>query len=224
MPSKKLMGSWVFVDFALLVAGVMTLVLSIIWRGNNILRNMVITPQFLDAGLYLGGVLLMTWAISIWAIAQPKKVTFGLKVLNWTLILDALSILVIGTVIWHYTLNERNNFHTIFANESPANQIAIQDQLQCCGYFNSTDLVTIGGSFCQNETFVQTTNNATGNFCVTPITAYADMTLNNIFTTIYGWMAIVVLLFLASVCMVYVRVEEERFRKIDEKRGGQGFV
>lgn len=147
MPSKKLMGSWAFVDFALLVAGIITLVLSIIWRGNNILRNMVITPQFLDgachylirtsrgtnaiyvAGLYLGGVLLMTWAISIWAIAQPKKVTFGLKVLNWTLILDALSILVIGTVIWHYTLNERNNFHTIFANESPANQIAIQDQV-----------------------------------------------------------------------------------------------
>lgn len=54
-------------------------------------------------------------------------------------------------------------------------------QLQCCGYFNSSDLVEIGGTFCANTTFVQTTNNATGNFCVTPITAHADVTLNNIF-------------------------------------------
>lgn len=72
------------------------------------------------------------------------------------------------------------------------------------------------------------------------------MTLNNIFSTIYGYMAIVILLFLASICVIYKvcaltgssyirfsstlismfvqRHEEQRFRKIDEKRGGRGFV
>jgi len=224
MPSKKLMGAWAFLDVCLLIAGVLTLALSIIWRGPDLLRNLVITSSDLTGGLVLAIMLLVTWAVSVGAIIQPIHVTVGLVVLNWILILDSIVILAVGTFVWMYTLQERAEYHTVFAAQTSATRIAIQDQLKCCGYFNSSDLVEIGGNFCANTTFVEVTNNATGNFCVTPMTAFADETLNNIFTSVYGYMAVVILLFLASVCVINKRKEEMRFRKIDEKRGGRGFV
>lgn len=56
-------------------------------------------------------------------------------------------------------------------------------QLQCCGYFNASDLVQFGGSFCQNSTFVNSLNTTvTSNFCVTPITHHVDVSLNNVFS------------------------------------------
>ena len=42
MVSKRLMGAWSFFDLCLLTAGILTLVLSIVWRGPDLLRNMVI--------------------------------------------------------------------------------------------------------------------------------------------------------------------------------------
>ncbi|THH06271.1 hypothetical protein EW145_g4197 [Phellinidium pouzarii] len=221
MPSKKLMGCWAFVDFCLLAAGIITLVFSIIWRAPNLLLNLSISSSDLTAGLALGIILLVTWAFSVGAVIQPNHVTKPLIILNWLLILDAIAVLVVGTFIWFYTLEERANFHTVFAAQTNATIVQIQDKLQCCGYFNSTDLAVVGGSFCVSDQFITQTNNATGNFCVGPVTKFADYTLNNIFSTIYGFMAIIILLFLASLC---VRNEEERFRRIDEKRGGRGFV
>jgi hypothetical protein len=57
------------------------------------------------------------------------------------------------------------------------------NQFKCCGYFNSSDSVVIGGSFCQSQAFVNTLNTTiTSNFCVTPITQQADSSLNDVFT------------------------------------------
>jgi len=221
MVSRKLMAVWVVLDFALLAAGVVTLALSIVWKSPDLLRNMVISNTDLTTGLVLSIALLVTWAISVGAVIQPVHVTVGLVVLNWVLIIDALVIVIIGTFIWFFTLQERANFHKIFAAMSPTTQIAIQDKLQCCGYFNSSDVINIGGSFCTNQTFANLNTTAS---CVGPITSYADMTLNNMFTTVYGYMAIILALFLASLCVINKRVEQERFRRIDEKRGGRGFV
>jgi hypothetical protein len=223
MVSRKLMGVWVFIDFCLLVAAVVTIALSIVWRAPNLLMNMVFSSADLTTGLALGVALLITFAISISAIIQPNHVIIGLVILNWTLVVDALGIIVIGTFIWFYTLQERDNFQKIFLGLTADQRISIQDQLQCCGYFSVAD-AEIGGSFCQNSTFVQTTINSTSNFCVTPITAFADMSLNNAFTTVYGYMAIIICLFLASMCVIKMRQEAERFKKIDAKRGGRGFV
>lgn len=158
--------------------------------------------------------------------------------------------------------------------------------MQCCGYFNTTDLVEIGG-FCADQTFVDTTVNSTGAFCVGPITNFADMTMNNIFRYDFVYYTVICYLvtngiflqhrkqppllakqcYLASdsrsltglrlyghphlpipclavryqqgsyslrplpACPLVTltarskqRIEEQRFRKIDEKRGGRGFV
>ncbi|KAF7983057.1 hypothetical protein HWV62_23951 [Athelia sp. TMB] len=220
MVSKRLMGAWVFFDFLLLSAGIVSLVLSFVWRKPDLLINLSISNADLTAGLILGIFLIATFFLSIGAIVQRNYVTIGLVLLNWMLILDALVILVIGTFIWFATLKEEDNFHARFAAQSATNRIGIQDKLGCCGYFNLTDLVEIGGSVCSSQAAVTALNTT----CVLPIIDFADVTLNDMFTTVYGFMAVVICMFLASLCVIKKRNEDERFKKIDAKRGGKGFV
>jgi hypothetical protein len=225
MVSRKLMGVWAALDFLLLAAGAVSLALSLVWRADNTLLNIVLTPDYLTTGMILGIALLVTFAVSIGAIIQRNHVTLGLVILNYTLLIDAIGIVVIGTFIWFFTLQERNNFHVRWQEITRDKRIILQDQLKCCGYFNGTDLAEIGGNFCQSQEFVAGLNTSIPtNFCVQPLTDYADMTLNNVFTTIYGFMAVVLCLLLASLCVIKKRQEDERFRKIDAKRGGRGFV
>lgn len=54
----------------------------------------------------------------------------GLVILNWTLILDALGIVIIGTFVWFYTLAERNNYHQAFSEQPAQIRISIQDKVR----------------------------------------------------------------------------------------------
>ncbi|KAL0947318.1 hypothetical protein HGRIS_013437 [Hohenbuehelia grisea] len=225
MVSRKLMGAWAFFDFCMLASGVVTIALSVVWRRPDVMLNMVLTNADLTAGTVLGVALLLTFALSIGAIVQPNHVTVGLVVLNWMLLLDALGIVIIGTFVWVFTLQERANFHELFLQASDVTRIEIQDKFNCCGYFNGSDLAVVGGNHCVSQDFINSLNATDDSlFCVKPITAFADSTLNNIFTTVYGFMAIVLCLLLATLCVIKKRHEDERFKKIDAKRGGRGFV
>lgn len=156
-------------------------------------------------GLAVGIALLLTSFMSVGAIIQRNHVTIGLVILNWVLIADAVIVLVVGTFVWFYTLRERSEWHSIYAKLQPSQRISIQDQVsplllpffflclfnrsvnygqfQCCGYFNASDLIEIGGSFCPNSTFVNSLNTTvTSNFCVTPVTQHADASLNDVFS------------------------------------------
>lgn len=52
--------------------------------------------------------------------------------------------------------------------------------------------------------------------------SHQDNTLNNVFSTIYGIVVIQAALFLGTACLRVNKREEERFRRIDEKRGAKG--
>jgi hypothetical protein len=224
MVSRKLMGVWIALDFLLLAAGVVSVALSIVWRAPNILLNMVLSRSDLTAGMILGITLIVTFFVSIGGIVQRNHITLGLVILNYALIIDALGITVIGSSIWFFTLQLRANLRTLWVQATPTVRQTLQDQFQCCGYFNGSDTAEIAG-YCQSTEFVNGLNaSVVENFCVTPISRFANMTLNNIFTTIYGFMAIVLCLLLATLCVIKKRQEDERFKKIDAKRGGRGFV
>jgi len=227
MVSKRLMGCWAFVDAWLLAAGILSLVMSLVWKAPNLLLNFTLSHGELTAGTVLGIALLITFAISVFAVVQRNHVTVGLVILNWLLIFDGIAIIVVGTYIWYFTLMERNNYFAKYLSVTSDIRVQIQDKFQCCGYFTINDAVEIGTGFCANQTFVNSLFDSTDldHFrCVRPITAFADMTLNNIFSTVYGFMAIVILLFLMTLCVINKRMEAERFKKIDSKRGGRGFV
>lgn len=199
----------------MLAAGAVSIAFAIIWRAPDVLRNIEISSSDLTIGIVIGVAYIVSFVISVGAVIQPAHVTTGLVVLNWALLCDAIITLIVGSIIWFYTLRERNNFAKVFYGSSDDILQKVQDQLQCCGYFNATDHA-INAGFCSSQT------NATA--CVGPLTTHADFTLNNIFSTIYGFMAVIIALFLASMCVMTKRKEEERFRLIDEKRGGRGFV
>ncbi|KAF5372928.1 hypothetical protein D9758_001745 [Tetrapyrgos nigripes] len=211
MVSKGLMAFWGVVDFCLLAAGAISVAFSIIWRKSDVLMNMTIHKSDLTAGLVLGITLLVTFAVSIFAIVQRNHVTIGLVVLNYALIVDAIIVLALGTRVWFFTLRERNNFHERYILQSDENIKFIQDKFSCCGYFNGSDHV-VPSNFCSTvqTAFINTLDptdiNNGANFCM------------------YGFMAIVLVLLLATLCVINKRKEEERFKKIDAKRGGKGFV
>lgn len=70
---------------------------------------------------------MITFIISIGAIIQRNRVTIGLVLLNYALLVDAIGILVIGTLIWFSTLQERAEFHNFWVGTSPATKIVLQD-------------------------------------------------------------------------------------------------
>jgi hypothetical protein len=218
MVSKRLMLAWCFFDFCLMVAGIVSLVFSIIWLEPDLLLKLTFSTTDLTGGTVLGIMLLATFALSLVLVAQRGRTP--LVILNWLLLVDGIAILLVGTYVWFYTLHERNNYHTVFGVQSNTTKIEIQDTLMCCGYFNAADEVAFGGNFCPNQAAAMAANS----FCVTPITQFADRTLNEVFSTIYGFMSTVIGLFLANMCVINKRQEAERFEKIDAKRGGQGFV
>ncbi|KAH9997535.1 tetraspanin Pls1 family [Russula vinacea] len=225
MPSKYLHGFYGSFTLTLAVFGTISILFSILWRKNDLMVNMTFSPSDLDAGLAMGIAFLITSALSVGAVIQRNHVTIGLVILNWVLLADAVIVLVVGTFVWFYTLRERAEFHVRYAKMQPSQRITIQDRFSCCGYFNASDLLEIGGIFCQNSTFANSLNTTvTSNFCVTPITNEADTSLNQVFSTTYGFMASIIGLFLSSLCVIKVRQEIERFRRIDAKRGGRGFV
>jgi len=225
MPSKYLHGFYGFFTLGLAITGLISVLFSLLWRRHDLLLNMTFSPSDLDAGLVIGIALLITSALSVGAIIQRNHVIIGLVILNWVLIADAIIVLVVGSFIWFYTLRERAEFHGVYAELQPSQRITIQDMFSCCGYFNSSDLIEIGGSFCQNSTFANALDTTVlSNFCVSPVTESADKSLNLAFSTTYGFMAGIIGLFLSSLCVIKVRQEIERFRRIDAKRGGRGFV
>jgi len=219
MPSRTLTAVWAGLDFALLAAGIISVVFSIVWKNSSLLMNFVLFDMNLTAGTILGVMFLSSFLVSLFAITQRKPLTSGLKVFNWTLVLDSLAVLVIGSIIWFYSLREPTNYQKVWLQQSSDIQITLQDKFHCCGYLNATN-IAFGGSFCG-------TDNATASAhigCSSILVPKADYALNNIFTSIYGFMAITLSLILATLCHINQRVEEDRFRRIDEKRGGKGFV
>ncbi|KAJ7684725.1 tetraspanin [Mycena polygramma] len=224
MVSKGLMGTWAFIDFLLLAAGGMSIALSIVWRAPSILMNMALSSEFLTAGMVVGIALCTTFLISIGAVVQRNHITVGFVILNWFLIVDAIIVIVVGSMIWFFSLRQRNEFQLKWTALPAADRITLQDEFKCCGYFTAAD-AEIGGTFCTSAATAQALNTTVAtNFCVSPITAFTDYTLENTFTTIYGFMAVVLSLLVCSLCVIKKRQEEERFKKIDAKRGGRGFV
>ena len=83
------------------------------------------------AGTVLGIMLLITFVISIFAVAQRNHVTAGLVFLNWTLIADSIAVLVIGTFIWFYSLRQRSEYAAVFHAQSADVRQQIQDKVRC---------------------------------------------------------------------------------------------
>lgn len=55
--------------------------------------------------------------------------------------------------------------------------------------------------------------------CVSPISSFANVFLDTIFTALFGMVGIDFVFVMATACLLKERKEMERFRHIDEKHG-----
>jgi len=215
---KKVVAFWAFFDVCLLAASIITIIFSILWRmSDDVLRHLFITNAYLTAGLAIGVMFVVTFIVSVGAIVQPNHVTLPLAILNWFILADMTAVVTVGTMIWWKTLEERKNFGEAFNNSLPAVRLDIQNQFSCCGWYFSNETGNI-----VNDGFCAVIKNQTG--CVGAVSSAGDTTLNDVFTSIYGFVAVLIGLFIGTLCVIKTRSEIERFRKIDAKRGGRGFV
>jgi len=207
---------WGVLDFLMLAAGGALIAFSILFKAPDAIRNLVLTSSDLNFGLALGIIYVVTFAISVGAIIQQNHVTIGLAILNWVLIINTIITVVFGSTLWFMTLQEHVNYSNVWSTTTPQARIAVQEKLQCCGFANNTLVEATG--FCANPA------NALNNGCSTPFVNISDTMMMDVFTTVYSFTAILVMLFVATLCVIKKRQEQERFKRIDAKRGGRGFV
>lgn len=146
MVSRTLMGVWAALNFLLLVAGAVTLALSIVWRGPNLLMNMVLSDADLTgkpsvcvslrslfwkstAGIILAIAFIITCITGIVGVIQRNHITIGLVITNYALLVDAIGIVIIGTFVWFFTLKERHNYSVLWDAATPDVRRALQDQV-----------------------------------------------------------------------------------------------
>lgn len=232
---KRLILIWSGLDALFFAAGLLSLIFSIIVRDQDgergtldtfTLRRLAITSTDLTTGIILGILIITSWLISLGGIATALKRgrfnSTGLVAFNWSLVIVAIVTVAIACNVWFFTLRMRAEFLVVWNAQSQTTHQFLQDTLQCCGYFNATSagFFSAPGGFCAP---VATNTNTTAiQACVTPITQFADTFLNNVFSMTFGYVAIEIALFLASACVIKIRREEERFRRIDEKQGRKG--
>ena len=69
--------------------------------------------------------LLMTFLLSLGAVAQRTSVTKGFVLLNWMLIVDAFAVLIVGSLFWFITLQERNHYFGVFKAVSNNTRVTV---------------------------------------------------------------------------------------------------
>src|SRR6266536_1884357 len=93
---------------------------------------------------------------------------------------------------------------------------ANKNQLNCCGYLNSTSPPFVFDNVCPNA---QVAAAMVG--CVKPFSTYANNFLDTIFTGAFGIVGIDAFLILTIAMLLKDRKEKERYRHIDEKSGAR---
>ena len=162
--------------------------------------------------MLLGILYAITFVISVGAIVQRNHVTIGLIILNWLLILDTAFTVLFASVLWFRTLQEQVNFEKVWIAAPALSRLTLQDEWKCCGYRNSTN-IEIGGSACSAPDVANATIG-----CMNQFTGLADNLLNETFTyvytlgcdvycsrfarTIWGFTAITLCLFVATLCVM----------------------
>ena len=68
--------------------------------------------------------------LSIGAVVQKNHVTTGFVLLNWMLIADAIVDIVVGTMVWFFTLGERAHYFGVYKSLTRDQRIEIQDMVR----------------------------------------------------------------------------------------------
>jgi hypothetical protein len=173
----------------------------------------------------------ITFLISLPALFLPTNRGW-LRAQGALIIICAIFTLGLGVAIWVETLQTRHNLSLLWGRETPQIQSLLQQkvctinlpcikqrytnstQFDCCGYVNATTPPFVQDSTCTNALVA-----AQKGGCIGPFSSFTNRYLDQIFTAAFGIVGIDFILVLCVAMVLKYRMEQERYRHIDEKNG-----
>jgi len=214
-----------FTNLLFIGCGAVTVAISILWNMDatsgattgHIEQNIIFLMLPNTFGVVAGIITVIAGVSSLPPLAMPTSRGM-MHVHAWLVVIASLVLLILGLVIWTFTLQEKNNIFAAYSQQTAAQSSAIsalQEQFNCCGFFNSTSppFVTSPNA-CPDAA---TAANRTG--CIVPLQPFADLFLDRLFTTLFGFVGIGTCTVLAGAMLVKARTTEARYIRIAEKGG-----
>ncbi|OSS50531.1 hypothetical protein B5807_05145 [Epicoccum nigrum] len=221
MPTKLMLA---FVGFDFLFAGCGGLLLGFSLMSEaamqekptvaNVTQNLLLGQCPLTAGVVNAIFIFVTFLLSLPALFLPTNRGW-LRAQGWLVVICATFTLGLGVAIWFETLQTRQNLSNLWGRESPQIQSLLQQKFDCCGYVNATT-----PPFVQDATCTNTLVAAQKGGCIAPFSSFTNKYLDQIFTAAFGIVGIDFILVLCVAMVLKYRMEQERYRHIDEKNGG----
>jgi len=223
--ANRILLAFVAADIVFLITGALLLGFSLI--NQNLVGETptegvaavmrLLTAKFpLTAGIVNAVFIFVTFVSTIPGMITPTR--GWLKISGYMTTFCGLFSLILGVYLWVITLTTKNDFGKTWNAQDPRIQDMMQTAFKCCGYFNSTSPAFITDAQCPSPAAA-----ALQRGCATPITSFANIFIDNIFTAVFGMVGIDALLVLCTAMLLKDRKERERYRHIDEKAGYRGF-
>ncbi|POS72839.1 tetraspanin [Diaporthe helianthi] len=222
---NKVLGAYVAADFLFVVTGAILVGFSVIVQnfmfetpteGAQAVRNLLYQEFPLTAGIVNGVLVFITFAFTLPAIAMPTR--GWLKLSGYMLVVNAVFSVILGLYLWILTLRTRETLSPLWNAQPPKVQGLMQTTFACCGYFNSTSPAFVTDPTCPSPAAASLMRG-----CAGPLSSFANVFIDNIFTAVFGMAGIDGVLILATACLLKDRKERERFRYIDSKTQSSTF-
>ncbi|ODQ56191.1 hypothetical protein SAICODRAFT_16219 [Saitoella complicata NRRL Y-17804] len=218
---SKVMWTFVLTNLFVLASGIILIAQAFVWRERcatpttgDLSLNLILGICPLKGAIFAGALVITTSLSAIFGLRRTPSSRTYLMVHAYALIACAVTTLILGLLVWFITLIERADIANIWTSSSPTIQATLQDQFKCCGYWNATNPGFVQSQECPD---VSTASGLPG--CVTTFVPVADLVLNRLFTTSFGFVGLDCVSLLAVLMLIKVRGEQERYRRIDEKLG-----
>lgn len=136
--------------------------------------------QNLAAGNVNAIFIFVTFLVTIPGMVLPG--TRGwLKLSGYMVTVCALFTLAVGLFIWIFTLRLKESFSPVWDAQDAQTQGLMQTTFKCCGYFNSTSPAFVTDTTCPSPAAASLMIG-----CATPISSFAGVFVDEIFTAIFG--------------------------------------
>jgi hypothetical protein len=187
MPNKVL-ATYIAVDAVFVATGAIMLGFCLVVQnvmfetpiaGDQAARDLLYQRFPLTAGIVNSVFIFVTFLATIPGVIMPTRGWLKLGVYMTTF--SALFSMIIGLYLWILTLKTKEDFFQLWITQSDAARDLMQTTFECCGYFNSTSPAFITDATCPSPAAA-----ALMKGCAAPITSFANIFIDDIFTAVFG--------------------------------------